>query len=182
MKDQILKIAKVKSEKEFYKKYPTEEAFMKVHGKALEKAAMGKSMVNKQLKQLTDFGNPPIAQDGAFKPLSFNDMLSGVQATNLGMTKGDYLEGRKSGQIADPMAAPKQSNGIGNFISMASDVAGEFMGGEGASEGDKAASIEDMPIHRYGGDIPHALGGGLFNKIGAGLKNFTKSQCCATYF
>jgi len=43
MKDQILKIAKVKSEKEFYEKYPTEEAFMAKHGKALKKAAMGKS-------------------------------------------------------------------------------------------------------------------------------------------
>jgi hypothetical protein len=64
MKDQILKIAKVKSEKEFYKKYPTEEAFMKAHGKELKKAAMGKSMVNKQLHQLTDFGNPPMFQGG----------------------------------------------------------------------------------------------------------------------
>ncbi len=64
MKDQILKIAKVKSEKEFYKKYPTEEAFMAKHGKALKKAAMGSKMVQTQLKQLTDFGNPPVAQDG----------------------------------------------------------------------------------------------------------------------
>ena len=64
MKDQILKIAKVKSEKEFYKKYPTEEAFMKAHGKAFKKAAMGSKMVNDQLHQLTDFGNPPIAQKG----------------------------------------------------------------------------------------------------------------------
>ena len=64
MKDQILKIAGVKSEKEFYKKFPTEESFMAKHGKKLEKLAMGKSMVEKQLKQLTDFSNPPIAQDG----------------------------------------------------------------------------------------------------------------------
>ena len=64
MKDQILKIAKVKDEKSFYKKYPTEEAFMAKHGKALKKAAMGSKMVQTQLKQLTDFGNPPIAQDG----------------------------------------------------------------------------------------------------------------------
>ena len=68
MKDQMLKIAKVKSEKEFYKKYPSEEAFMKAHGKAFKKAAMGKSMVNKQLHQLTDFGNPPIAIAGATTP------------------------------------------------------------------------------------------------------------------
>jgi hypothetical protein len=66
MKDQILKIAKVKSEKEFYKKYPTEEAFMKAHGKAFKKAAMGKTMVAQQLTQLTDFANPPQANVGAY--------------------------------------------------------------------------------------------------------------------
>lgn len=64
MKDQILKLAGVKSEAAFYKKFPTEEAFMKMHGKALKKAAMGASMVNKQLHQLTDFSNPPQAQLG----------------------------------------------------------------------------------------------------------------------
>ena len=37
MKDQILKIAKVKSEKEFYKKFPTKEAFMAKHGGAFKK-------------------------------------------------------------------------------------------------------------------------------------------------
>ena len=41
MKAKMLKIAGVKSEKEFYKKYPTEEAFMKVHGKAFKKAQIG---------------------------------------------------------------------------------------------------------------------------------------------
>ncbi len=64
MKDQILKIAKVKSEKEFYKKYPTEEAFMKDHGKAFKKAAMGSKMVNDQLHQLTSWDNVPMAQGG----------------------------------------------------------------------------------------------------------------------
>jgi hypothetical protein len=68
MKDQILKLAGVKTEKEFYKKYPTEEAFMKVHGKAFKKAAMGTSMVKDQLQQLTDFGNPPIAYGGINTP------------------------------------------------------------------------------------------------------------------
>jgi hypothetical protein len=64
MKAEILKIAGVKSEKEFYKKYPTEEAFMKAHKKEFKKAAMGAKMVKTQLEQLTDFGNPPKAQDG----------------------------------------------------------------------------------------------------------------------
>jgi len=64
MKKDILKIAGVKSEAEFYRKYPTEEAFKKAFPKEFKKAAMGASMVKKQLNQLTDFGNPPQAQVG----------------------------------------------------------------------------------------------------------------------
>jgi len=41
MKAQILKIAGVKTEAEFYKKFPSEEAFMKKHGKELKKAQNG---------------------------------------------------------------------------------------------------------------------------------------------
>jgi hypothetical protein len=82
MKDQILKIAKVKSEKEFYKKYPSEEAFMKAHGKAFKKAAMGSRMVNDQLHQLTDFGNPPIANAGATTPPEFGFTKFGATAKN----------------------------------------------------------------------------------------------------
>jgi hypothetical protein len=41
MKAQILKIAGVKNEKEFYKKFPTEKAFMAKHGKELKKAEGG---------------------------------------------------------------------------------------------------------------------------------------------
>jgi hypothetical protein len=67
MKAQILKIAGVKTEAEFYKKYPTEEAFMKKHGKKLKKAVdgveldgvMGKPFVgmpnNNQSFQLPNF-------------------------------------------------------------------------------------------------------------------------------
>jgi hypothetical protein len=45
MKSQILKIAGVKSEKEFYKKYPTEAAFFKAHpeAKSIKKAQSGLS-------------------------------------------------------------------------------------------------------------------------------------------
>jgi len=64
MKQDILKIAGVKDEKSFYKKFPSEEAFMKVHGKEFKKAKMGAAMVKKQLTQLTDFSNPPQAQEG----------------------------------------------------------------------------------------------------------------------
>ena len=57
MKAQILKIAGVKSEKEFYKKFPTEAAFMKKHGKAFKKAQAGSNV-------------PPV---GAFKKMTAAD-------------------------------------------------------------------------------------------------------------
>ena len=41
MKKEFLKIAGVKSEKDFYKKYPTEEAFFKAHPKAIKQLAKG---------------------------------------------------------------------------------------------------------------------------------------------
>jgi len=44
MRAQILKIAGVKSEKDFYKKFPTEESFMAKHGKTLKKAQMGANL------------------------------------------------------------------------------------------------------------------------------------------
>lgn len=94
MKDQILKIAKVKSEKEFYKKYPTEEAFMAEHGKTLKKAAMGKAMVYDQLHQLSDFGNPPIANAGATTPPEFKLTKFGATANNPG---GSFESG--AGQV-----------------------------------------------------------------------------------
>jgi len=49
MKAQILKIAGVKSEKEFYKKYPSEEAFMKKHGKEFKKAQTANAIDKAQL-------------------------------------------------------------------------------------------------------------------------------------
>jgi hypothetical protein len=50
MKAEILKIAGVKSEKEFYSKYPSEEAFMKAHGKEFKKAKLGAAMAPKAQK------------------------------------------------------------------------------------------------------------------------------------
>jgi hypothetical protein len=66
---------------------------MKAHGKELKKAAMGKSMVNKQLHQLTDFGNPPIAQYGcAVNPNTgmFNVPMSGQSVSQVDTMAAGY--------------------------------------------------------------------------------------------
>ncbi len=105
MKDQILKIAKVKSEKEFYKKYPSEEAFMKAHGKAFKKAAMGRKMVNDQLHQLTDFGNPPIAQQGVQAPkFEFNKFGATADNPQGGFASGAGQAGMNALQSLDKIA------------------------------------------------------------------------------
>lgn len=48
MKAQILKIAGVKDEKSFYKKFPSEAAFMKVHGKEFKKAELGMELMKRR--------------------------------------------------------------------------------------------------------------------------------------
>jgi len=48
MKAQILKMAGVKDEKSFYKKFPSEAAFMKVHGKQFKKALLGETIKKAQ--------------------------------------------------------------------------------------------------------------------------------------
>ena len=48
MKSQILKIANVKSQKEFYRLFPDEQSFMKVHGKEFKKALLGEKIKKAQ--------------------------------------------------------------------------------------------------------------------------------------
>jgi hypothetical protein len=58
MKNQILKIAKVKSEAEFYRKFPSEEAFMKAHGKEFKKAQRS-AKVDKAQMGIAQMQNSP---------------------------------------------------------------------------------------------------------------------------
>ena len=153
MKDQILKIAKVKSEKEFYKKYPSEEAFMKAHGKELKKAAMGKSMVNKQLHQLTDFGNPPMFQGGgAVNPSTgmFNMPMMGNSVSQIDTMAAGFGS-----------AAP--SEGFGNAAGGASG------GGGAAASGGGGAAAATAII----GALPGIIGG--IGAIGAQRKAINKA-------
>jgi hypothetical protein len=151
MKDQILKIAKVKDEKSFYKKYPTEEAFMAKHGKALKKAAMGSKMVQTQLKQLTDFGNPPIAQNGA-GIIPFEDARNKAQATILGITPEELMKRRD----AEAAQANQSSGGGANDImsQLASFITPEMMAGLAAKDGYSLSKAYDGEVV---GGIPQRL-------------------------
>lgn len=174
MKDQILKIAKVKSEKEFYKKYPTEEAFMKAHGKAFKKAAMGRAMVEQQLDQLTDFGNPPSAADGMNmqQPFRFGDALVGARARNAGISTERQMDLDKIQALDEKNQ--QQDSGMGDISGLIQQGMKMFGDGEG---GGIPSDIQDaigagFEMRHGGYVIPKAAGGfdlaGLAKGLGGG--------------
>jgi hypothetical protein len=93
MKDQILKIAKVKSEKEFYKKYPTEEAFFKANPSALKMMQTGGGLQDQQIFQYPNYDQNMMAymqqaqQDQQNNPMgAIGDMLyNGAMAAGKGL-------------------------------------------------------------------------------------------------
>ncbi len=118
----MLKIAGVKSEKEFYKKFPTEESFMAKHGKKLHKAAMGKSMVNKQLHQLTEWDGVPKAQGGLdVSPIQSYNRINPTPAVS-----------SMEGKLTNPAF---QQQAIKNIEGMAPSGGGGFDAAGGAMAG-----------------------------------------------
>ena len=159
MKDQILKIAKVKSEKDFYKKYPTEEAFMAKHGKALKKAAMGTKMVQTQLEQLTDFGNPPIAQNG----FAFGDAITNVNAMNAGITKEEQMKRDAMAQLQ-----AKDNPPVNKYSGIMDSISG--IGKQVMSGADGGLAM------RKGGKLKKAFGGIDFGGLGKAAGTATQSK------
>lgn len=96
MKAQILKIAGVKTEAEFYRKFPNEEAFMKKHGKELKKAQYGTYVAG--LKEQTEQA-----------PLAYNDLYQDTMTRVTGVSKQERA--RQEGLAA--LKAGKSSEGMG---------------------------------------------------------------------
>ena len=91
MKKQILKIAGVKSEKEFYKKFPTEEAFMAKHGKELKKAQIGTYMTSE-------------APSTMYQPADVRGMYDELDYQLTGMTSADRAKMEAIQQAAAQLA------------------------------------------------------------------------------
>jgi hypothetical protein len=109
MKAEILKIAGVKSEKEFYKKFPTEEAFQKAHGKEFRKAKLGSAI--------------PKAQPG-IKKGSMEDIASKKQ--KCGLNDNDKQAGKEARALAkepDAVIIPEW-NEISNIENLGLDKKG----------------------------------------------------------
>jgi len=97
MKKQILKIAGVKSEKEFYKKFPTEEAFMAKHGKELKKAQIGAYMTSESASTM-------------YQPIDVRGIYDEIDYQLTGMTAADRAQIEAAKQAA---AQSSQSSGGG---------------------------------------------------------------------
>jgi hypothetical protein len=166
MKDQILKIAGVKDEKSFYKKYPSEEAFMKVHGKAFKKAQFG-----------TLIGGATPKQNVA-KPMSFIDYQEyGDEADKIVTGKTQEERDQEAYQLAMLAAAAKGGGGGGmGSLSSIMSMAGMAAGGGGgeALGGGTDSAMPDLAMSLGGGRngrrIPIAQGGDFVPPIDASLE------------
>ena len=86
MKAEILKIAGVKTEKEFYSKFPTEEAFMAKHGGQFKKAQQGTNVLPIDITQQSDSLSP------VFNTKKIVNYQPGVSNSKMG--NGFYLYSR----------------------------------------------------------------------------------------
>ena len=122
MKAEILKISGCKTQKEFYSKFPSEEAFMKVHGKAFKKAQLGVAM-------------SPV---GSYTGGGVSNNLSPINARetyddmDLNLTgKNDYMRQQEAYQqqmLEAQQAAAGQGGGEGGGEGMSADQMEQIMG------------------------------------------------------
>ena len=113
MKAQILKIAGVKSEKEFYKKFPTEASFKKAHGKELKKAQLGASMT-------PEVGSYIGGDMDENSPLAYRELYDDIDLSITGTNTAERIQlANLQAQQQQAQAAQKQANkqGIMDAIS-----------------------------------------------------------------
>ena len=165
MKAEFLKIAGVKSEAEFYKKFPSEDAFMKKHGKAVKKLMVKKANIGALIpnKQTPTGNKKPKRIDDAF----LYDAVAGMTG------KESYDEMMARMKAEAQAAAGQQSGGgggggMGGMMAMLPQMMEMFGGaggdgGAGGSSGGTSASdvmsgLGDMGFGKNGGKFsPHMM-------------------------
>lgn len=143
MKAQILKIAGVKSEKEFYKKFPTEESFMKVHGKALKKAQIGTMIQGSAAPQF----NP--------QPINFQQLYDQNDMFITGSTQD--MRNKQAMELASQQqAAGGKQGGTADAITKIGSIIGDMSKGDSGKNGKKLKKAQSGI-------------GDLFGKVGKGI-------------
>lgn len=134
MKSKMLKITGVKSQKEFYKLFPTEEAFMKVHGKEFKKALLGERIKKAQMGT---------TQGG------YNQMAAG--ANNQAATEADVQGAISTLSTGTPKKTTGQSiaEGVSDIPilgSLVSGIVGLFDAGAERKRQVRAGHLSDLQL------------------------------------
>ena len=124
MKAEILKIAGVKSEKEFYKKFPTEESFMKVHGKALKKAQVGAMIQGSTAPQFNT------------QPMNFQQLYDQNDMFVTGSTQ-DMRNKQAMALASQQQATGSKQSGLTDALTQLGNAIGSASKGAGAKNGKK---------------------------------------------
>lgn len=114
MKAQILKISGCKTEKEFYAKFPSEEAFMKKHGKEFKKAQNGLDIMSGALQ---DVSGQSRNIDGSFTRQATPPMLQGKAFSSMPVPA---LQNQQPTPWTPP--APKQSADLSKLAGPAAGI------------------------------------------------------------
>ena len=126
MKAELLKIAGVKSETEFYKKFPSEEAFMKKHGKAVKDIIAKKAQVGAMIPNIE-------SSRSNVKPIKVNEeFLYNSVADLTGGESYDDMMARMQAQAA--LQAGQQQSGGGGLSSLIGPAMQIFGGASGGGD------------------------------------------------
>lgn len=148
MKAEFLKIAGVKSEAEFYKKFPSEEAFMKKHGKAVRKLMAKKAQIGATIRNIeTPTQNvQPIRIDEEF--------LYNTQARAMGQKSMQELKDDALYQAQMEALKPKKEEKKGGLLSQLSSLGslmgegglGDLISGGGIGGGQGGGTVTDFEV------------------------------------
>jgi hypothetical protein len=161
MKAEFLKLAGVKSEKAFYKKYPTEAAFFKAHPeakKSVKKAQYGGVMsgMSDYLQSMNNVPNMQNMMQGQMQSPGVNaGMFNGPQVDNSVSTiDASTLADDKSGYAfaGGPNTKMDKLNNLGNQLSTYAPMAGQLISGyqnlragrRARKEAEKWAKVTDV--------------------------------------
>jgi hypothetical protein len=157
MKAHFLKIAKVKTDKEFYKKYPTEAAFFKAHPEAkqqIKKAQMGADVNRNDIPDLLENLQPQMGPFQSFSAQSIPPLYS-PNAQQIG---------QNSFQSPNAFAMPnygqqfmQNTSGTASAINQGATQGGMASGAFGSGAPEMGGMSEAMPYIQAGTDVLQGL-------------------------
>jgi hypothetical protein len=175
----FLKIAGVKNIDEFYQKFPTEEAFMKKHGKQLKKAQVG-----------TMIGESEEAP--MYQPISYNDLASNAESSVYGIsTEEKQRQEALASQQAIAAASGQRGGGLADILGSINPAMIASLVGGGAKNGKMLKKYvgggfvpTDVPADAFNPQMPSDYQAGNLDNIGqnafGGIGKFVNSDIGGT--